>query len=232
MDNNEIFRSLGLVFMVEHLWSLEMQQWLGALEREFLRQRINKGNGIFYVGCGTGRNLIFLSGLASRVRTIDSSQIMVKLSKNVIKDAGLENVPIDRADIRFYDFGMHFFHADWFVFLWNTLGDINHTFYNRILKDLWRVCSRGIIISSWKEGEEVMQHRQKYYQRCGVTDLTSNGLDNDDFDRISGKCFGLDFFAHGLGGPKFLGLAEKACPKAKIELNELNQVGAIIEIRK
>ena len=245
MDNQKIFKELGLVFMIESLWSPEMKDWLVKKEPRFLKKRIEKKDTVFCVGCGTGRNLPLLSSLAKEVIAVEYSERMARASNAVVIQKNLSNVNVRFSDVTKSDPPP----CDWAVFLWNTLGDIADAHYSGLLTKLARVTSKGLIISTWKSGLnrikpktktrpgiklisvevwsefQQVEHRIDYYKRCGF----EGSVLNSEFPGEMITSYG-GFFSYSLDGEWFAQLLRLSGYRPIF--HKLNRVGCIWEARK
>lgn len=140
-------------------------------EEEYLKRGLRSGELVLECGCGSGRILKAVLGVADTVIGIDFSQAQIESSKKNVPEGNVGIVPGDLMNLPFKD-GLF----DSAVMMFNTIGGFDDIEKFHILKEIKRVLKDGgkLILSAYAENAHPYQ--KKYYKNFGYDSCSRDGI--------------------------------------------------------
>jgi len=145
-----------------------IRELLGA-EEEYLKQEASGGK-VLECGCGDGRVLHVLSGIADMAIGIDLSPVQVSSSKANVPHGNVGVLPATMMDMPFKD-GLF----DHVTIMFNTLGGFSDSEKRAILQEARRVLRRGGKLHISTYAENAFPHQREFYRKIGYESYSLGG---------------------------------------------------------
>ena len=136
-------------------------------EHEFLLKIITPDSVVLDVGCGFGRDLLFVSKITTRVVAVEFSLPLIRKARGNVKDAVIlfadaRQIPLEDDSV------------DISMCMYNTLGNMEEPV--KVIREMLRVTkNNGTVVISLYGKPFSIEERCVFYKSCGLTGLKVEG---------------------------------------------------------